>query len=183
MDFTNGRNKHHRNVTSKYGQGNILVYVFPCDSEAQAFADEIQQIAQLRRDGYVLANISDGGEGPSGMRHSAESKVKMSLALSRRVITDATREKLRIASTGNTHGRACRGMIRSEQQRIAMANRRRGKVASVETRAKMSAAHQNMSIETRAKISAAGMGRKHSDSTKEKMSRSATERQAKKKQE
>jgi len=57
---------------SKHGKNNILIYVFPCDSEQQALADEIQQIAQLRAEGYKLANKSDGGEGgATGVKRSA----------------------------------------------------------------------------------------------------------------
>ena len=44
------RSQHHKNIVAKYGKANIGIFVFNCDSEAQAFADEIQQIAQLRRD-------------------------------------------------------------------------------------------------------------------------------------
>lgn len=80
-DFTNGRNKYHRNIVSKHGKENILVFVFPCESEDQALADEIQQIAQLRREGYDLCNISDGGDSPmSGKKHSQETLAKMSAA-------------------------------------------------------------------------------------------------------
>jgi glutathione peroxidase-family protein len=35
-------------VVNKYGKEDIQVFLFPCESEEQAFADEIQQIAQLR---------------------------------------------------------------------------------------------------------------------------------------
>lgn len=30
------RTKHHKNVVAKYGRDNIKVFVFPCESEAQA---------------------------------------------------------------------------------------------------------------------------------------------------
>jgi len=50
-DF-NKRSVYHKRITAKYGRDNILIYEFPCESEEQAFADEVQQIAQLRKEGY-----------------------------------------------------------------------------------------------------------------------------------
>src|ERR1035437_2666382 len=76
--FNSGRNKHHNNIVEKYGKVNIGVFVFPCESETQAFADEIQHIAQLRREGYELCNYSDGGEGPTGAIRSIETRKKLS---------------------------------------------------------------------------------------------------------
>lgn len=73
-DFWNGRNRHHKFIVLKYGKENILVYAFQCESEQEAFDDEIHQIAQLRREGYMLANICDGGEGQSGRTLSPEHK-------------------------------------------------------------------------------------------------------------
>ncbi len=66
------RSVYHGNIVSKYGVENIGVFVFPCDSEQQAFDDERQQIAQLIRDGYKLCNMTEGGEGTSGYVLDAE---------------------------------------------------------------------------------------------------------------
>lgn len=78
LRFSNfhNRNKYHKNIIAKYGEENILIYVFQCDSEEQAFNDEIHQIEQLRNIGYELCNLSDGGEGTSGVIRSAEAKEK-----------------------------------------------------------------------------------------------------------
>jgi hypothetical protein len=73
------RNKHHTNIINKYGRENILVYLFYCTSERQAFDDEISQISQLRREGYLLVNVTDGGEGVSGFVLSKEARLKISL--------------------------------------------------------------------------------------------------------
>lgn len=74
-DFTCGRNQHHKNIVAKYGKENVGVFVFDCDSEAQALADEVQQIAQLREEGYELCNMTDGGEGASGFKHQAKKNI------------------------------------------------------------------------------------------------------------
>lgn len=76
------RNSHHKNIVEKYGRNNIIVCIFPCDSEKQAFADEIKKIYQLRKDGFKLANVTSGGEGVSGLRQkiSEDQKRKLSIA-------------------------------------------------------------------------------------------------------
>ena len=92
------RNSHHKNIVKKCGSQNILVYVFHCESEDQALADEIQQIAQLRLEGYELANISNGGEGTVGMVFTAEHRANIGAASKNRIPTEQTRAKLRAAS-------------------------------------------------------------------------------------
>lgn len=67
--FKSRRSEHHLNIVRKYGRENIMIFVFPCDSEKQAFNDEIQQISQLRSEGFNLVNHTDGGEGHSGKGH------------------------------------------------------------------------------------------------------------------
>ena len=67
--FDSRRSKFHMNIVRKYGVENVGVFIFPCESEEQAFADEIQQIAQLRAEGFELANFTNGGEGHSGKGH------------------------------------------------------------------------------------------------------------------
>lgn len=71
------RSQYHKRMIKKYG---VEIFVFPCESEAQALADEIQQIAQLRAEGYELVNRTDGGDGTSGYRHTPEAKAKASRA-------------------------------------------------------------------------------------------------------
>lgn len=74
-----GRNQHHGRIVAKYGSSNIGIFIFPCDSEAQAIADEIRQIAQLRRDGYELCNITPGGDvGSSGYKATEEARRRRS---------------------------------------------------------------------------------------------------------
>jgi len=139
-DFINGRNQHHRNIVSKHGKNNILIYVFPCDSEQQALADEIQQIAQLRAEGYKLANKSDGGEGgATGVKRSAEWV-----------------ENLVKRNIGNTYGRGNKGKVRTAAMRANVGAKNKGKSHpnSPETRAKQSAANKGkvVSLVTIAKM-------------------------------
>ena len=78
------RNNHHKNIVAKYGKENIKIFVFLCESEAEAVRDEIIQIKQLREDGYILTNVTDGGDGMSGFKLDEETRNKMSLAAKKR---------------------------------------------------------------------------------------------------
>lgn len=149
-------NRHYDNIVAKYGKNNILIYVFPCDSEEQAFADEIQQIAQLRAAGYQLSNKTDGGEGISGFTFSqpmsARIKISISLIGNTRGLgykhTPAEIEKIRLTSTGRIFSDAHR-------QKIS---------------ARMS--QQVLSEEQKNRLRTLCIGRKHSAETKRKMSES-----------
>lgn len=89
------RNAYHKNIVAKYGKENIGVFVFPCESEEQAFLNEIQQIAQLRRDGYELCNLTDGGEGSSGRKGSEKQKEAVRKIMLERVFTPEMRSNYR----------------------------------------------------------------------------------------
>ena len=165
------RNVHHRNVVAKYGEASILIFKFPCDSEAQAFSDEVQQIAQLRRDGVVLVNICSGGEGACGAIHSKEAREKRSRSLKGRVFSEETRAKLSIAAKGKV------GHPLSEATRAKLSAANKGKSKppiSDETREKMSKSRmgKTASPETRKRISTACSGRKVSSETRAKLSQS-----------
>jgi hypothetical protein len=129
------RNQYHKNIIAKYG---VEIFVFPCESEEQAFADEIQQIAQLRQAGFELCNQTDGGEGISnpakevrikisnsrkGIAFSAEHRHNLSIARRGRIITPETRAKQAISLKGNTNAKGnknCVGRKVSEQTRRKM---------------------------------------------------------------
>ena len=104
----NKRNPHHSNLIKKYGVTNILIYIFNCDSEEQAFSDEIRQITQLRKEGYLLANKTDGGEGTSGRKWTSYQYQKMK---------------------GNKHGVGVKypGRKYSPEQNMAKSIRQKGK--------------------------------------------------------
>jgi len=152
------RNRYHKNVTAKYGWESVLVYIFPCVSEAQALADEIQHIAQLRREGHVLCNLTDGGEGCSGLVRTVETRLKIAAALygrkrgphseaHKKAISEANAgqvpsESSRVASSKANSGRPAwnKGQRWSPEAIAKMSEAKRGKKSSAETRAKVSAA-------------------------------------------
>lgn len=110
------RNNHWKNIVNKHGfEAKIL-----CNglSEKSSFETERSLIAILKSVGIPLSNMTNGGEGPSGMIHSESTKKKWSLAkigkkrgsytkdhckkisdaLKGRKVSDKTKEKISIAT-------------------------------------------------------------------------------------
>jgi len=149
------RNPHHMNVVLKYGTDNISVCVFPCVSESHAFESEIALIAQLRGLGFTLTNMTDGGEGASGLVHSPETiakrskSLKATFAVRGKVNPQSQREKVRITSRGNKN---CVGRVIPEEQRRKISEKLKGN--------KCAFGH-TLSDDARARISAAHIGSKH----------------------
>jgi uncharacterized C2H2 Zn-finger protein len=98
---TKNRNKYWQNIVNKVSFKAVKVVEH--DSEELILLAEIERIDQLRKIGVKLVNVTDGGQGISGLKHSDESKKKMSD--SRKLLvphkhTDETKEKIRKANTG-----------------------------------------------------------------------------------
>lgn len=144
------RSQYHQRIVAKHGAANIRVFVFPCESESQAIEDEILQIAQLRRDGYRLCNLTDGGDGASGAKRTPEHIAIMSRVHKGKLVSAETKRKI------------------SESQR-GKPGRRLGKPNSEETRQKMSESHKGvaLSAEHKARISEGQTGKKRKPFTDE----------------
>lgn len=139
--WTYGGNAWAKRVARKVqaNGGKVNVVIFRAMSEKEAFRMEVDLIAAYGRSELgagVLCNMTDGGEGLSGVVFSDETRAKISAALS--------------GENNPMFGRRGQG------------NPLHGKSPSAEVRAKMSAWQigRKLSPETRAKISAAGVGRK-----------------------
>jgi hypothetical protein len=129
-------NSQHQFTVNKYGKKNIQVFIFNCESEEQAFKDEIQQISQFRKEGYDLCNHTNGGDGPSGLIVSDEGRRKMSeakIGKKRKPFTDETRLKMSNVQKG-------RIKIFSPEARKIMEEKVwiKGKIFSKEIREKIS---------------------------------------------
>lgn len=70
------RNPHWANIVAKYGR-NVDIAQSNM-TEGEAFLLEMWLIAKYRHLGYKLANMTDGGEGPTGYRHTAKTKLSLS---------------------------------------------------------------------------------------------------------
>lgn len=154
VDF-HGRNAYHKNVVAKYGQENIGVYIFACDSEREALDDEARWIAQLRSDGTQLANIADNGLGCFGWKASIEQRARMSL----RQIGN----KHHLGHKASAETRAKMSAARTPEMMARISAKTTGLKRSEESRARM----------TKAQIgNQHWIGKKHSAQTKTLMSES-----------
>ena len=76
MHSKHRRNAHWNNIVRKAG-GFTVREVCRHEDEELVFLAEQERIDQLKRLGVKLANKTDGGEGPSGYRHTEETKRKI----------------------------------------------------------------------------------------------------------
>ena len=122
-----------------------------CADETAAFRAEQRHIARLRTSvrGY---NLTDGGEGCSGYKHTPESLKKM----------------------GDVH----RGKPNSEEQKRKIAETLRGRVFTPEWKAKISTAKMGheVSVETRAKLADAARGKSLSPESRAKVAEASRNR-------
>ena len=92
---------------SKYGSDNFEFHkLSEYELESEALQEEMRMIALLRSGGTVLYNLTDGGEGVSGHKHSPESIKKMSdakLGTHHGPHTKETREKIGIKHRGENN--------------------------------------------------------------------------------
>lgn len=124
------RNQHWHRVVNKHGfRVEILAH---WKNEIEAFDHEKVLIRTFRELGYPLTNITDGGEGTSGMKLSDERKEKIKRDHLTRdydsIFTPESRAKI-VARH--------RGKIVSAETRVKIGNARRGFAVSEETRQKL----------------------------------------------
>lgn len=148
-------------------------------TEAVAHAYEIALIKAIGRgiDG-PLVNLTDGGEGATGARHTLEIRAVIAAASTGRQKSLEERAKISAGRSGWKHSAeerakmsaAQRGRIHSPETRAKMSDASRGKPKSAETRANMSAAQsgRTFSPEHAAKLSAVRRGKKQSAETRAK---------------
>ena len=167
-------------------------------SGKEAFDVERELIAKALSEGCELMNMTSGGEGSVGFKHTKESKKKMSAVAMGRKFSEETREKLRVSATGRRHSKEAiekmraanigrkhtaetikkmseiQTCLRTPERRRQVASERTRKKASKEAKANMSAAGYRRdppSKETREKLRIASTDRRHSEETKAEMSR------------
>lgn len=182
------RNRHWHNVVNKDGGFYASIVARGIDEEF-ALLLEKEVIDKYRRAGARLTNRTNGGDGVSGMRHTAEAKARIGAASAgntyakgNRLSQDA-RAKIGKASKGNKHALGYRHTPEAlERIRTALLGTKRpgkpGRKHSPETIAKLVALKTGLkhSAETRAKLSASHMGLrtclgyKHSAETRANMS-------------
>lgn len=157
------RNNHHKNIVKKYGKENIIIRKFPCKSEQHAFDLEIQMIAKLRQMGVRLANLTDGGEGSSGVIPSCETRMKISLLHKGRIKSNLEKENI---------SKAQKIRFSDPLERKRISDLKKGKKHSIDSRKKMSKSRigKVMPESTRLAIKKANVGSKRTQDAKRKMS-------------
>lgn len=193
------RSVWHQRVVSKYGEGNIIIQKFLCQTEAEAFSLEVAKIAEFRALGYELCNFTDGGEGTAGLVVSQETRAKMSASHKGKKQTPEAVAKTRASHIGAKRSpEACKRIreallalpdevkarVREAskqkpegwRENLTAARIRRAATQPVteETRRKLSAAWKNKTVAEqeaiRQKMSVARKGRKVSAETRKKLS-------------
>ena len=169
------RSKPHKNVVAQCGADKIIVEFRPCESEATAFAEEVRLIARYRELGDWLVNITAGGEGPSGYRHSDEAREKIRAAHKkifqehpekRETIAAFMKQRMLGKKLSAEHRAKIKAIVKSQLEANPVRfnefiHNRRGKKHSSETRAKMSTSRKGRrnSAEAIAKNRAAQKGK------------------------
>ena len=138
-------NQHHCRIREKLKALGLSVEVriIASDlSECAAFALEKLRIVELRKSGIALANMTEGGEGATGARHSEatkrkisealvgvprpdllgkkhspESKAKIAASMRGRKLSDATRLKISLAQKGKARPELIGRAVSAETRR------------------------------------------------------------------
>lgn len=154
--ITRRRNPHHTRCLAKHGLESLILYDGLGESDAMLM--EMHVIAEIRRQGTVLANYTDGGQGSSGYKHTPEALEKMRIASTGRTPSQESIAKCLVTRAGYRHPEEVKGKISRAHQ---------GKVFSLESRQKMSASQKEMAASPGYKNPRAGVTL--SDATKEKL--------------
>ena len=173
-----GQNRFLDNKINKIGIDNIMISFTQSDLlEVIAFETEKCFIAFYgRRDlgTGTLCNLTDGGDGPSGV--SEETRRKLRDAGIGRKPTDETRKKLSLSKLGNTNSS---GRCLSKEHKRKISISLIGRVLPTGVRENMRKAHtgSRLSLAHRRAMSLALRGRIHSEETRRKMSIAQKRRQ------
>ena len=156
----------------RYGIKSFTKEILYSNIQYKKTADDVERfaIAKERALGKAEYNITNGGGGVEGYKHSEEAKEKISEARKGRHHSEETRKKISELN---------KGKYISEETKRKISESNKGKHPSEETKRKLSEVHKGKtpwnkgkhpSEETRKKLSEASKGRHHSEEAKKKMS-------------
>jgi hypothetical protein len=180
------RNRHHQAIVAKLQRSASAFEVRMVDtglSEEEAFALERERIALWRSIGSDLTNMTSGGQGISGLRHSEETKRRLSeinkgMPAPFKGKKHSERTKAVLSELGKKRG----APKLTEDQKEKAADWHRGRKRSAETCAKISEKAKGRPAYNKGKPSPL-LGRRVSEEVIKKMSAAAKLRWAKKKAE
>lgn len=96
----NPRNSYYKNIVNKFGKENILIGKIDCSTESFAILLEKGLIKRLREMNVKLTNMTDGGDGVSGLKWSESSKINFSKKMKGVGPSDETKLKIKEALKG-----------------------------------------------------------------------------------
>jgi hypothetical protein len=131
------------------GLAPLFNVIFESEDENLILAIEVELIAKYGRINTgtgCLSNLTNGAEGACGLRHTEESKLAIGRASKSRKMSDAAREKIRVAATGRSHtfeskqkiGERSKSRIVSEETKLKISIAGKGRVLSEVTRSRIS---------------------------------------------
>ena len=158
------RNQYWHNVVNKAGGFDSRV-IYEDQSEELILLAEIEKINQLRMLGVTLVNLTDGGQGITGLKHSEESKRLMSQKLKGKSHkhTPESIEKIRQANTG---------VVFSDERKEKLRKKALGRKMPSHVRKALSERMKSFkqSEETKEHLRQVNLGRKHTPEALAKMS-------------
>jgi len=149
---THHRNQYWHNIVNK-AKGFLVSFVCKDIDEELALLVEIERIDQFKKLGYKLCNLTEGGDGSSGYKHTKESLQKIGQAskafMTGRAMSEETKAKIAAAKTGKK-------LSEEHKQKIGLASRgntyaagntnRLGMKHTEETKQKISATKRNKGL-------------------------------------
>ena len=153
------RNRYYNNIIAKLSRLGMCVEVRMVQSgltEAAAHILEMDRIAFWRAASVLLANMTNGGEGISGLKHSAATRAKM-------------KEKRKLQSRV-AHSAVMKGRKHSSEHRAKISAGLKGRVHSAQTKEKIRKSNlgQKRSVETRENLRQSHLGKTQTVATKQK---------------
>jgi len=176
-DSLQGRNRWHKAIQKhlvSLGLEFEVRIVVDGLTEREAFAEEIRRIAEHRLAGAKLCNLSDGGEGPSGRKHTEEWKAENSRRMKGRKVSEETKKKISDAHKGKQWALGYKKTPEQiEKTRIAQLGRKKSQSeienmsAAQKRRLSDPAAREVLSVRAQERFSDPGEREKTSRTTRE----------------
>lgn len=96
------RNVYWNRIVEKHGKPHVEILAY-WDTEQEALEHEKLLIACFRDLKYTLANLTDGGEGISGLKHTDFTKQKMSSSHLGKQLSEKHRQHISVSKMGKNN--------------------------------------------------------------------------------
>jgi len=133
LNQSKGRNQYWHRVVAKHGF--VAEYIAQNLDEELAFLAEMEAIDVYRRRGIKLVNVTDGGEGASGYKHTAKHKANLKgnkngatswgMTFKNKKHTEESRQKMSYSRIGNKNKS---GTTLSEESKAKISAAMTGKI-------------------------------------------------------